>query len=70
MLRAIIRRKIKHLSGAEFVLFNTIDFECPELQLAIQEGGLGEDTYEVPEVVGVECLDHISDMPSEVQSDK
>lgn len=69
MLRAIIRRKIKHLSGAEFVLFNTVDFECPDLQLAIQAGGLGEDTYEVPEVVGIECLDRISELSKEVQGD-
>jgi hypothetical protein len=69
MLRAIIRRKIKHLSGAKFELFNTIDFESPDLQIAIQGGGLGEDTFEVPEVVGIECLDHISELSKEVQDD-
>ncbi len=67
MLRAIVRRKVKHLSGVEFELLGTIDFECPKLQLAIQDGGFGEDTYDVTELVGIECVDIIEDPKEGVQ---
>jgi hypothetical protein len=67
MLRAIIRRKKRHMSGAEFELFHTIDFNCDALQLALQDGGFGQDTFDFTELVGIECVDHISERKDKVQ---
>jgi hypothetical protein len=69
MLRAIIRRKVRHTSGAEFELFRTIDFNCDALQLALQDGGFGEHTFDFTELVGIECVDHICERSDEVQND-
>ncbi len=69
MLRAIVRRKIKHLSGAEFEVLDTLDFQCTPLQLALQGGGLGADTYGVPELVGIECVDILEEPEDKVQNE-
>lgn len=56
MLRFIIKNKKKTRSGALCEHFYTIDLDIPELEKALDSGGLSETEYEVHSLVGVEIV--------------
>ena len=66
MLRAIILHKSlsKH-SQAQYEHYYTIEFEAPEIEAALQSGGIGEDCYDIHTAVGIEI---IATEPAQVSS--
>jgi hypothetical protein len=55
MIRFIIKMRRKdRCSGLEFEHLYTMDREIPELEDTLNLGGIGEDCYEIHEVIGVE----------------
>jgi hypothetical protein len=59
MLRAIIKKKSYHeCNGFTQEGFETIDFDCPELESVLRGVGYGECGYDSVHLVGVEVLIH------------
>jgi hypothetical protein len=62
MLRALIRRDIRHINGAEFQQFETVDFDCAELEYRLHtRGGCGGDVYDISTLLGIETLEDARD---------
>ena len=60
MMRATIKKMHRDAySGAVWDQFFTVDFESPELQAAMSEGGIGESGYSIPQLLCVEILKEI-----------
>lgn len=58
MLRAIFRHKRRDaVSGAEWESLFTMDFENHAIEHKLRTGGMGEQGYEINELVGIETLD-------------
>jgi hypothetical protein len=57
VLRAIIKTQERHgYDGASTESFQTIDFECPEIEAALLSGGMNETSYRLVDLAGVEVL--------------
>ena len=57
MIRGIIRRHIKYRhNGLVTAELETFDFEAPELERVLTDGGYAEDGYDYRELLGVEIL--------------
>ena len=55
IIRFIVRHKHRcPVSGAEYENLITVDADVPELQAALDVGGLSENGYHVAEMVGAE----------------
>lgn len=57
MIRFIIKRKQKLISGAEVEDLHHIDDSVFELEKALRSGGFSEDQYDYHELVGVELVE-------------
>jgi hypothetical protein len=53
VIRFIVEQRCS-VNGLETRAFKTIDFHVPELENLLIKGGLGEDSYEYWQLVGVE----------------
>ncbi len=56
MLRFLMRKKERHQSHAETVIYYTIDDSKEDLERALTAGGHSENEYEFHELIGVEVL--------------
>lgn len=64
MIRFIVKRKQKLISGAEVEDLHHIDGSVFELEKALRSGGFSKNQYDFHELVGVELLDDPSiEMP-------
>jgi hypothetical protein len=57
MIRFIIKRKQKLISGAEVEDLYHIDDSVFELEKCLKDGGFSEDQYDFHELVGVEIIE-------------
>jgi len=57
MLRFIVKRKCKLVSGAEIESLHHIDDSVFELEKCLKAGGFSEDQYDFHELVGVEIIE-------------
>lgn len=57
MIRFIMLKDEKGISGAESQNWYTIDAEVPELEAALTRGGYAEDRWEIHKMVGAEVKD-------------
>ena len=64
MIRFIVKRKQKLISGAKVEDLHHIDASVFELEKALRGGGFSEDQYDFYELIGVELLNDPSiEMP-------
>lgn len=57
MIRFILKRKHRdNISGAEWTEMETFESHFSPLQAALQRGGMGQDGYDLTELVGVEIV--------------
>lgn len=54
MLRAIINRRVHHENGSEWQDWETIDFDAPELEARLREGGQDGERFDMRSVFAVE----------------
>jgi len=57
MVRFLMVKKEKLISGCERETFYTIDKEVRELEMALMAGGSSESEYEVHAIIGCEIID-------------
>jgi hypothetical protein len=70
MIRFIISRSCRDaVSGADWVNFETVDVDVPQLQEKLK-GGFGESGYDIPTVIGVEILPAVGKTATTTGEDK
>lgn len=56
MLRYILKRQLRTISGADTVSFYTIDGDTAAVERALASGGYGEDHHDLTDLVGIEVI--------------
>jgi len=57
MIRFLMARKERQISGGERIIYYTIDGDIAELEQALTSGGFSEDCYEIHDLIGAEVID-------------
>lgn len=59
MIRFIIKKSFRYISGVEGTTLYTIDHDVKELENCLTKGGQGETEYERHELIGVEIIENV-----------